>query len=110
MFSLLLLVLANILTRNELSAVRTVLVRNQTEPVLVVEGRTVRMSCRTEKQWFFCLWYSPRQDKQCAIQYNQPERICSKSNRTKLIGGQDRCDVEFEVSREFQFLLMKRCG
>ena len=89
------------LTIKELSAVRTVLVRNQTEPVLVVEGRTVRMSCRTEKQWFFCLWYSPRQDKQCAIQYNQPERICSKSNRTKLIGGQDRCDVEFQVRTDF---------
>ena len=98
MFPLLLLVLANILTSKEL---RTVLVRNQTEPVLVVEGRTVRMSCRTEKQWFFCLWYSPKQDKQCAIQYNQPERICSKSNRTKLNGGLDRCDVEFEVGRYF---------
>ena len=97
-----LMLLANILTCKELSAVRTVLVRNQTEPVLVVEGRTVRMSCRTEKQWFFCLWYSPRQDKQCAIQYNQPERICSKSNRTKLIGGQDRCDVEFKVRGDFE--------
>ena len=92
-----LLVISCVLTSRELSAVRTVMVRNQTEPVLVVEGRTVRMSCRTDKQWFFCLWHSPSQDKQCAIQYHQPERICSKSNRTRLHGGRDRCDVEFEV-------------
>ena len=29
----------------------------------------VRLSCRTEEQqWFFCLWHSPTEDKQCAIQ------------------------------------------
>ena len=87
-----------LLFSRELSGIRTVMVRNQTEPVLVVEGRTVRMTCRTEKQWFFCLWHSPSQDKQCAIQYDQPQRICSKSNRTTLHGGADRCDVQFQVS------------
>ena len=29
----------------------------------------MRLSCRTEEQkWFFCLWHSPTEDKQCAIQ------------------------------------------
>ena len=100
MYLVILLVIVFEIASKEVSAVKTVIVRNQTEPVLVVEGRTVRMSCRTDKQWFFCLWHSPMQDKQCAIQYDQPERICSKSNRTKLLGGRDRCDVEFEVSRQ----------
>ena len=40
-------------------------------------------------------------------EYNQPERIGSKSNRTKLIGSQDRCDVEFQVGRYFKFILIK---
>lgn len=94
------LVLAMSLGARDVSALRTVMVRNQSSPVVVVEGRMVHMSCRTEKQWFFCLWYSPRQDMQCAIQYNQPERICSKSKNTVLTGGQGRCDIQFQVSTD----------
>ena len=82
---------------NNLLALRTVLVSNQTEPVLVVEGRTVRMSCRTDKKWFFCLWTSPGEDKQCAIQYSQAQRVCRQSNRTRIVGGEDRCDVLLQV-------------
>ena len=39
--------------------VRKVTVANQSVPVLVTEGRTVLMSCRTDKPWFFCLWDTP---------------------------------------------------
>ena len=69
---------------------RTVLVRNQTEPVLVEEGSLVRMSCRTEKEWFFCLWQSPGEDKQCAV--------CAGSNRIRLSGRGNTCQVQFKVS------------
>ena len=94
MFLVSLVFLANI---NNLQSLRTVLVSNQTEPVLVVEGRTVRMSCRTDKKWFFCLWTSPGEDKQCAIQYSQAQRVCRQSNRTKIVGGEDSCDVQLQV-------------
>ena len=78
--------------------VRKVSVANQTMPVLVTEGRTVLMSCRTDRPWFFCLWDTPgHQDLECAIQYDQPERICSESNQTKLIGEREACNVEFVV-------------
>ena len=98
--------------------VRKVTVANQTMPVLVMEGRTVLMSCRTDEPWFFCLWDTPGpghqvifpppqfyksqilrdvQDLECAIQYDQPERICSENNQTKLIGEREACSVEFVV-------------
>ena len=37
------------------------------------------------------------QDLECAIQYDQPERICSENNQTKLIGEREACSVEFVV-------------
>ena len=94
--------------------VRKVTVANQTVPVLVMEGRTVLMACRTDQPWFFCLWDTPgpghqvmtqfskktkmsHQDLECAIQYDQPERICSANNQTKLIGEREACSVEFVV-------------
>ena len=40
---------------------------------------------------------SDSKDLECAIQYYQPERICSKSNKTKLIAQEDSCDVQFMV-------------
>ena len=40
-------------------SIRTVMVMNQSEPVLVMEGRTVRLSCSIHKPWFFCLWDTP---------------------------------------------------
>ena len=81
-----------------LLALRPVLVYNQTLPVLVRSGRTVVMSCRTSSPWFFCLWDTPgTEDMECAIQYDQPERICSQNNRTKLIGQREACNVQFEV-------------
>ena len=39
--------------------VRKVTVANQTVPVVVMEGRRVLMSCRTDQPWFFCLWDTP---------------------------------------------------
>ena len=41
------------------NSIRTVMVMNQSEPVLVMEGRTVRLSCSINKAWFFCLWDTP---------------------------------------------------
>ena len=41
------------------NSIRTVMVMNQSEPVLVMEGRTVRLSCSINKPWFFCLWDTP---------------------------------------------------
>ena len=51
------------------------------------------------RPWFFCLWDTPgpESDLECAIQYSQPERICSQSNKTKLIAQTNSCDVQFVV-------------
>ena len=94
-----LLLLVNFLILTLTSSLRQVAVINQTEPVLIMEGRTVRLSCSIHQPWFFCLWDTPgnSKDMECAIQYFQPERICSKSNKTKLIAHKDSCDVQFVV-------------
>ena len=83
--------------QEDVTAMRTVIVKNQTS-LLVMEGRMVRMSCRTEKPWFFCLWNSPNLEQSCAIQYHQPTSVCTKSNRTRIIGERNACDLEIEVS------------
>jgi hypothetical protein len=82
--------------QEDVTAMRTVIVKNQTS-LLVMEGRMVRMSCRTEKPWFFCLWNSPNLEQSCAIQYHQPTSVCTKSNRTRIIGERNACDLEIEV-------------
>ena len=82
--------------QEDVAAMRTVIVKNQTF-FLVMEGRSVRMSCRTEKPWFFCLWNSPNLEQSCAIQYHQPTSVCTKSNRTRIIGEKNACDLEIEV-------------
>merc|ERR1719431_704294 len=77
---------------------RTVIAKNQTS-LLVMEGKMVRMSCRTDKPWFFCLWNSPSLEQSCAIQYEQPTSVCTRSNRTTIIGEKHACDLEIEVSK-----------
>ena len=84
--------------QDDVSTMRTVIAKNQTS-LLVMEGRMVRMSCRTDKPWFFCLWNSPSLEQSCAIQYHQPTSVCTKSNRTRIIGGRNACDLQIEVGQ-----------
>ena len=44
------------------ATLRTVIADNQTadQDVLIMEGDSVRLSCHTDMQWFFCLWNSPQ--------------------------------------------------
>ena len=81
--------------QEDVNTMRTVIAKNQTS-LLVMEGRMVRMSCRTDKPWFFCLWNSPTLEQSCAIQYHQPTSVCTKSNRTRIIGGRNTCDIQIE--------------
>lgn len=86
--------------------IRHLMVTNQTQPELVMAGRRVRLSCSIMRPWFFCLWDTPgpESDMECAIQYSQPERICSQSNKTKLIAQTNSCDVQFVVIINFTHL------
>ena len=45
-----------------MATLRTVIADNQTadQDVLIMEGDSVRLSCHTDMQWFFCLWNSPQ--------------------------------------------------
>ena len=39
------------------------------------EGSPLSLSCSSSSPWFFCLWHSPRGDKQCAIQVGQLKKL-----------------------------------
>jgi len=81
------------------SSMRTVIVRNHSS-ILVMEDSMVRLSCLTDKQWFFCLWNSPSLEQSCAIQYDTPTSVCSQTNRTTIIGQRMACDLEIKVTRD----------
>ena len=45
------------------ATLRTVIADSETredQDVLIMEGESVRLSCQTDMQWFFCLWNSPQ--------------------------------------------------
>ena len=45
------------------ATLRTVIADSETredQDVLIMEGDSVRLSCHTHMQWFFCLWNSPQ--------------------------------------------------
>ena len=68
----------------------------QTSPAdgtIAKSGQQVRLSCRTNAKWFFCVWRGPRGDKQCAIQESSPQSVCPNDNRILLQGGTNNCDV-----------------
>jgi len=77
----------------------TILAGNNSSPLLAVDT-SVRLSCETDTQWFFCLWHSPSEDVQCAIQYDQPTSVCKENARVQLIGGTNYCDIEIQVRPE----------
>ena len=60
---------------------------------IIKQGDTVRLSCRTNIKWFFCVWKGPDGDRQCAIQEHTPENICDGDNRITLQGGRNNCDI-----------------
>ena len=77
-------------------SVKTVIIKNQTS-LFLMEDSLVRLACRTERSWFFCLWNSPHMEQSCAIQHESPTSVCSKTNRTKILGQRNSCDLEVQV-------------
>jgi len=61
---------------------------------IVKNGDSIKLSCKTSAQWFFCLWKGPGGLKQCAIQQQRPETVCVEDPRIRLTGGPNFCDVE----------------
>ena len=60
---------------------------------IIKQGDSVRLSCRTNVRWFFCVWKGPGDKKQCAIQERMPQNVCSGDNRITLEGGANNCDI-----------------
>ncbi|XP_023336101.1 uncharacterized protein LOC111707264 [Eurytemora carolleeae] len=89
------LILLTMLSK-EYTSQRTILAGNNSSPLIQSDTR-VRLSCRTDTQWFFCLWHSPSQDIQCAIQYDQPTSVCKENPRVQLVGGSTYCDIIIQV-------------
>ncbi|TRY73760.1 hypothetical protein TCAL_02553 [Tigriopus californicus] len=75
---------------------RAIQVINKSPPDgrIVKLGHSVRLSCRTDRRWFFCLWNSPQGDKQCAIQLNSPRSVCDLDSRIIMDSGLNNCDIE----------------
>ena len=79
-----------VVTSNRNIAVINAEPRNGT---IIKQGDTVRLSCRTNIKWFFCVWKGPEGDRQCAIQEHTPKLMCEGDNRITLQGGQHNCDI-----------------
>jgi len=77
---------------------RTIIARSNSTTHLVELGSQLRLSCTTAKPWFFCLWHSPQENKQCAIRITKPKSVCDTDPRVQLQGGKKFCDVEFTVT------------
>ena len=60
---------------------------------IIKRGDTVRLSCRTNIRWFFCVWKGPGDKKQCAIQERMPQNVCEGDNRITLEGNTNSCDI-----------------
>ena len=61
---------------------------------IIKQGDSVRLSCRTNIRWFFCVWKGPGNKKQCAIQQEtMPQNVCNGDNRVTLEGGANNCDI-----------------
>ncbi len=60
---------------------------------IIRQGDSVRLSCRTNTRWFFCVWKGPGDKKQCAIQERMPQNVCQGDNRITLEGGSNNCDI-----------------
>jgi len=78
---------------------------------IVKRGRSVTLSCKTDRRWFFCLWRSPANDKSCAIQQastSPPMSVCRADRRIRMTPTATSCDIQ--VSFIIGILSGKRGG
>lgn len=69
--------------------------------VIVPEGSNVTISCTTSEPWFFCLFNSPTDDKQCGIQESEVSSVCSSDTMLSLSGSPSTCSLHIaSVTRE----------
>ena len=68
-------------------------VTRTSENVLVRSGSSLSLYCHTDTPWFFCVWTSPRGDKQCAIQENRVSSVCEGEPRIVISGGDNMCSI-----------------
>ena len=76
-----------------------VLKTSPSDGTIVKTGQSLRLSCRTNSKWFFCVWRGPGGDKQCAIQESSPQSVCPNDNRIILQGGSNNCDIVLRNAR-----------
>ena len=66
---------------------------------IVKQGDTVKLSCRTNIRWFFCVWKGPG-DKKCnAIQERFLEVSGCYTDRITIEGGENNCDMILQDAR-----------
>jgi len=69
---------------------------------LVKSGSTTTMTCQADRQWFLCLWTSPRGDRQCAIQEGQgtTTSVCQGDSRVELEGDSTTCTIRVRGTQQ----------
>ena len=60
---------------------------------IIKVGHRVRLSCETDRRWFFCTWKSPDGRKQCGIQQTNPEQVCANEPRISLDPRPRSCEI-----------------
>ena len=67
------------------------------EHVLVKEGGVANLSCRTDQEWFFCLWRHPSGVKECIVQENMTyASACAGSEHLDIQGSSKFCSLQIE--------------
>lgn len=70
----------------------------KTKRQMVKEGSLVHLTCKTEHPWFFCLWKSPKDERECALNFKKRELESKcKNNRLLLKGTENSCDIQMKA-------------
>ena len=91
LFTLLLFILSmcSVLGVDEMRIVST-----SGEHVLVKEGGVANLSCRTDQEWFFCLWRHPSGVKECIVQENMTyASACAGREHLDIQGSDKFCSL-----------------
>ena len=64
------------------------------EHILVKEGGVANLSCRTDQEWFFCLWRHPSGVKECIVQENMTyASACAGREHLDIQGSSKFCSL-----------------
>ena len=73
------------------------IVSTSDDNVLVKEGGEANLSCRTNLEWFFCLWRHPSGVKECIVQENGTFRdACARTDHLEIFARDKLCSLKVD--------------